>query len=93
MLLEILRRRKLRAVSILVLAFGIGLTVADAQTLGSSDIQSILQGVQAQQQATSPPTQPNAGIPPATQTVAPAQLPALSTAPSGLEQQFSTRPA
>ena len=92
MLLEILRRRKLRAVSLLAIAFGIGISVADAQTLGTSDIQSILQGVQQQQSGMpAAPTQPAAAIPSTTQTLTPAASAPVSTAPSGLEQQFSAR--
>ncbi len=102
MLFEILRRRTLRAVSLLCICIGAGLSAADGQTLGASDIQSILQGVQTP--GTTPPTQaPNAPIPttppqtlnpqptttaPLPQTGAPATS---STTASGLETQFSLR--
>jgi protein involved in polysaccharide export with SLBB domain len=102
MLFQILRRRTLRAVSLLCICAGAGLGAADGQTLGSSDIQSILQGVQTP--GTTAPTQsPNAQIPPsAPQTINPVSAPAPQTttppatalapsAPSGLETQFSLR--
>lgn len=90
MLFKIVRRRALRAASLLCLVAGIGLNVAEAQTLGTGDIQSILQGVQ--QPATAPTPAPP--VTSSTQTFAPAQSAAPSTsasAPSGLETQFSAR--
>lgn len=107
---EILRRHFLRAVALLCLAAGavdLSNDGAFAQTLGSSDIQSILQGVTQQAQGMpSSPTQSNS--PPlqqSTQTLSPSsqgqqsqnqaqaqQPPASSSAaPSGLEQLFSSR--
>ncbi|HTT98557.1 MAG TPA: SLBB domain-containing protein [Rhizomicrobium sp.] len=95
------RRRALRAVSLLCLVAGIGLNTAAAQTLGTSDIQSILQSVQAGQtgstSSTTPP--PTAPVTPSTQTFTPATQPtttpptasAAASAPSGLETQFSAR--
>jgi protein involved in polysaccharide export with SLBB domain len=94
MLFEIFRRRAARAASLLCLCAGIGLNTADAQTLGTADIQSILQGVQ-QTTAPAAPTQSSTSqITPSTQTLtppAPAAAPAAPTAPTGLETQFSLR--
>src|ERR1700761_579208 len=91
MLFEILRRRTLRAVSLACICAGVGLSAADGQTLGSSDIQSILQGVQ-QPAPAAPPQAPTPQIPtppPQTLTPPPTPTPAppASTAPSGLETQ------
>jgi protein involved in polysaccharide export with SLBB domain len=104
MLSQILRRHVLRAVLLAcVCVSGGALIVEDAlaQTLGASDIESILQGVQQGQpprptQSNSPPLQPS------TQTISPqsqgqAQTPSPApaapavTPPSGLEQLFSSR--
>src|ERR1700749_2469938 len=97
MFFEILRRRTLRVVSLLGIVIGVGLNTASAQTLGASDIQAILQGVQ--QQPAAPTQSPSAPIVPSTQTIAPTTpatpppTTATSTAAttSGLEQQFSLR--
>ena len=92
MLFQMVRRRALRAVSLVCLIAGIGLNVADAQTLGASDIQSILQGVQQQNPSAPPPSTPTAPVTTSTQTFAPTQAASpVSTAPSGLETQFSAR--
>ncbi len=107
MLFEILRRRMLRAVSLFCICAGVGLSAADGQTLSPTDIQSILQGAQQAQGTTQPTQAPNAQIPPSTpQTLttpppptppvttppgATAPATAATTAPSGLETQFSLR--
>lgn len=72
---------------------GLGSTdPAFAQSLGASDIQSILQGVQSQSQSSQQPQQSNA--PPlaaSSQTLQPAQIPASTSPLSSLEQHFSAR--
>jgi protein involved in polysaccharide export with SLBB domain len=96
MLFQTFRRRALRVVSLLGLIAGIGLNVAQAQTLGASDIQSILQGVQ-QTNPSTPPPPPVQPVTPSTQTFTPPAQPAqgsvssAANAPSGLETQFSAR--
>ena len=65
---------------------------AFAQSLGTTDIQSILQGVQSQSGAPAAPTQSSS--PPlttSTQTLQPATAAAVSLVPSSLEQHFSLR--
>jgi polysaccharide export outer membrane protein len=96
MLFEILRRRALRAASLLCLCAGIGLNTADAQTLGTADIQSILQGVQQTTAPAAPTQSTTSQITPSVQTLtppapAPAATPAAPVAPTGLETQFSLR--
>lgn len=90
MLSGILRRHLARLVWLVGLCvLTADIDLAAAQTLGTSDIQSILQGVtQTPPQPTQSTTAPLA---PSTQTIQPAVAPALSTTPSGLEQQFSAR--
>ncbi|HWA91785.1 MAG TPA: SLBB domain-containing protein [Rhizomicrobium sp.] len=65
---------------------------AFAQTLGTTDIQSILQGVQSQSQVPPPPqqstTQP---LTSSSQTLQPAQLSTATQTTSSLEQHFSLR--
>jgi protein involved in polysaccharide export with SLBB domain len=88
MFLEILRRHSARAAWLIFLCI-LGGGVAAAQTLGASDIQSILQGVS---QNPPQPTQSNSPpLAPSSQTIQPATAPALPSTPSGLEQQFSAR--
>jgi len=76
---------------------GFGVDPAAAQTLGTSDIQSILQGVsQGQQLPPTPPQQSTNSTPlsSSTQTLQPATNPpatAQSATPSALENDFSTR--
>jgi protein involved in polysaccharide export with SLBB domain len=76
---------------------GFGVNPAAAQTLGTSDIQSILQGVsQGQQVQPTPPQQPTSSTPlsTSTQTLQPATNPpatSQSAVPSALENDFSTR--
>src|SRR5580698_8584444 len=85
-------RRCLRVAARLSICIsGIGLTLADAQTLGTSDIQSILQGIsQSQQPSTSAPsTAPP--LTPTTTTLQPVVTQPTSTGPSGLEIEFSNR--
>src|SRR6185312_1178876 len=61
-----------------------------AQTLGASDIQSILQGVA--QQPGAPPQQSNSQpLTSSTQTIQPAATIAVSQTTSSLEQHFSDR--
>src|SRR5277367_2795901 len=100
MLFEFLRRRMLRAVSLFCICAGVGLSAADGQTLGTSDIQSILQGVQQSQTPTAPTQPTNAQIPlsvPQTMTTPPQPAPPAApaatavTTTSGLETQFSLR--
>ena len=85
-------RRCLRVAALLsIFISGIGLTLADAQTLGTSDIQSILQGI-SQGQQPAPPTQ--SAAPPvssSTTTFQPVSTQPVSTTPSGLEIEFSNR--
>jgi len=88
MLLEILRRHAAKAAWLICLCLLGG--AATAQTLGTSDIQSILQGV-AQNPPTQPAPPPSAPLAPSTQTMQPVTAPAPSTVTSGLEQQFSAR--
>lgn len=91
---EILLRRAARAFRLLcVCAVGTGLSQADAQTLGTSDIQSILSGISQGQTPSPTPTQSTAPpLAPSTQTMQPVTSSAtLSTVPSGLEVQFSAR--
>jgi polysaccharide export outer membrane protein len=73
---------------------GFGIDPAAAQTLGTSDIQSILQGVsQGQQIQPTPPQQSTSSTPLSTssQTLQPAAAPPASTTASALETDFSTR--
>lgn len=78
-----------------VCALGLIVNQAAAQTLGTSDIQSILQGVTQSSQQPPAPTQP-LPLPTTspTQTMQPALAPAAAsttTAPTPLENDFSTR--
>lgn len=78
---------------------GFGVNPAAAQTLGTSDIQSILQGVSQGQQPSLPPTPPQQStnstpLSTSTQTMQPATNPpatAQSAVPSALENDFSAR--
>jgi protein involved in polysaccharide export with SLBB domain len=89
MLLEILRRHAIKAVWLVCLCL-LGGDAAFAQTLGASDIQSILQGVA--QTPPAPQQMPSTSqVAPSTQTMQPVAAPAPSTVTSGLEQQFSAR--
>jgi polysaccharide biosynthesis/export protein len=76
-------------------AIGLGISQASAQTLGTTDIQSILQGVtNGQPPQPTPPTQQPSTTPlsSSTTTLQPAAAPsALSLTPSALENDFSTR--
>ncbi len=76
-------------------AIGLGISQASAQTLGTTDIQSILQGVtNGQPPQPTPPQQPTSSTPlsSSTTTLQPAAAPsALSLTPSALENDFSTR--
>src|SRR6202012_674782 len=92
MLFQFLRRRTLCALGFLFLS-GVALTCSEAaaQTLGTADIQSILQGVT--QPTSSAPTQPTNTLPTTPQTLTPTvstpAAPPVQSAPSGLETQFS----
>jgi polysaccharide export outer membrane protein len=96
---QILGRRLARAFRFAcVCTIGLGISHASAQTLGTTDIQSILQGVSQGQQPTTtaptPPQQPTSTTPltSATTTLQPAATPTpLSAIPSALENDFSTR--
>jgi polysaccharide biosynthesis/export protein len=76
---------------------GLGLSQASAQTLGTTDIQSILQGVTQPGAAPASPTPPQqqpstTPLSTSTTTLQPATAPsALSAIPSALENDFSTR--
>ena len=90
MLSGILRRHSAIAVWLIcVCIFGADASHARAQTLGTSDIQNILQGVS--QNPPAPAQSTSAPLAPSTQTLQPAIAPVASTVPSGLETQFSTR--
>jgi protein involved in polysaccharide export with SLBB domain len=94
MLFQFLRRRTVCALAFLFLS-GVALTCSEAaaQTLGTADIQSILQGVT--QQPTSAPAQPTNTLPTAPQVLTPTvttpAAPVPPSLPSGLETQFSLR--
>ncbi len=75
---------------------GFGVDPAAAQTLGTSDIQSILQGVTQGTTTPTPPQQSTSSTPlsSSSQTLQPATNPpatAQSAIPSALENDFSTR--
>ncbi|MBV8977086.1 MAG: SLBB domain-containing protein [Alphaproteobacteria bacterium] len=73
-------------------ALGLWINAASAQTLGSGDIQSILQGVSQAQQPAAPAQPTTLPSSTGTQTMQPATAPsAASSAPSPLENDFSTR--
>jgi len=85
-------RRGLRVAALLSICIsGIGLTLADAQTLGTSDIQSILQGVSQGQQPAVPTQSTAPPLSSSTTTFQPVSTQPVSTAPSGLEIEFSNR--
>lgn len=93
MRLELFRRRCSRAVRLLIVcAIGAGSNQAGAQSLGTSDIQSILQGVTQSQPSTGVPIPtPPPPITSSTVTLQPAPAPATNLPPSGLELLFSAR--
>jgi protein involved in polysaccharide export with SLBB domain len=96
-----MRRHFLRATMLICTLAASADLAADgalAQTLGSSDIQSILQGVAQQSQGLPPPPTQSSSPPlqPSTQTLTPQgqpmpAAPQAAAAPSGLEQLFSSR--
>jgi len=85
-------RRCLRVAALLSICIsGIGLTFADAQTLGTSDIQSILQGISQGQQPAAPTQSTAPPVSSTTTTLQPVITQPVSTGPSGLEIEFSNR--
>ena len=85
-------RRCVRITGLLCICVaGIGMTLADAQTLGTSDIQSILQGVSQGQQPAAPTQSSAPPLTPSMTTLQPVSSPTINNVQSGLEIDFSVR--